>query len=167
MRCKYSGKDEGPTLSVCMREDKMSMDIKSNVGIPTEAWSNNGWKLTPLVSATVSDAFFLCCIIFRVLFHQLDKKLVDKYQPGKLIPHFLIEIQLEDFSNPRSLSQKVGFLGVEEEKFIIISRQTQLGLFMSKLSVWFVIIGQGIIYILRFRHTKQCCCYIALSVHVS
>ena len=51
----YEGKQPGPSISVSMNSSEISMDVKPDVGIPEEAWETNGWRLTPLVPATVSS----------------------------------------------------------------------------------------------------------------
>jgi hypothetical protein len=55
----------------------------------------------------------------------LQKKVVDNYKPGKVIPHFALKIKLENPLKPVSLSQKVEFLGVKQKPFILISRDPQ------------------------------------------
>ena len=67
MREKYDEKEEGPAIIACIKADEVSLDVKPDVGIPEQAWWNSGWKLTPLVSATVCDSpFSFIMHIFRI-----------------------------------------------------------------------------------------------------
>jgi hypothetical protein len=50
---RYEDDEEGPTLSVCINADEVSLDVKPDVGIPEEEWYKDGWELTPLVPAKV------------------------------------------------------------------------------------------------------------------
>ena len=127
MREKYGEKEEGPAIIACIEADEVSLDIKPDIGIPEQAWWNSGWKLTPLKSATVSDVPFSFIYIYSGFsLNQLAKEFVDNYNPGEVIPYF--DIQLENILNTQSLSQKVEFIGVKQKTFIMISRETQLGL---------------------------------------
>ena len=54
MSKKYEENEEGPFISVSINSSEISMDVRPDVGIPEDTWETNGWRLTPLVPATVS-----------------------------------------------------------------------------------------------------------------
>ena len=130
MKEEYAGKEkeEGPMLSLRISKSKISLDVKPDVGIPQMPWHNNGWKLTPLKSAVVSDTCFSNYTIKLISLAQMEKESVDNYKPGKVIPHFSINLKLEDNSRPQSLSQQVELLGVKPTSFITILREPEHGL---------------------------------------
>ena len=53
-----------------------------------------------------------------LVFFQLEKELLEDYQPGRSIPHFAIKV--EETSPRQSLEEPVFFKGVEGKKFLTI-----------------------------------------------
>ena len=53
---------------------------------------------------------------------QMQKKLVDHYKPGKVIPYFALEVHLKDGATPTHLRTQIHFDGVEQPAFITIAR---------------------------------------------
>ena len=50
---------------------------------------------------------------------------MDNYRSGQVIRYFAIQIKLEQSLHPRSLTQKIVFLGVEDTPFMMITREPQ------------------------------------------
>ena len=63
------------------------------------------------------------CINLDVFFlAQLQKKLVDHYEPERVIPYFALEVHLKDGATPRPLRTQIHFGGLEQPAFITIAR---------------------------------------------
>ena len=58
MKENYARDEEGPRRSLHISKPEISLNVKPDVGIPQRPWHNNGWELTPLLPAVVSDTFF-------------------------------------------------------------------------------------------------------------
>jgi hypothetical protein len=98
---KYAGDEyeEGPSVTACIKQEIISLDHES-------AWKKDGWELTLLVPPT------------------LQKKVIDDYHRGKVIPNFSIRLELKHSLNPKSLVQPIRFTGIEPSPFFLtISRE--------------------------------------------
>ena len=54
---------------------------------------------------------------------QLQRRILESYEKGKLIPHFHIKLKLKDKTNPQALEQAIDFTGVQEPTSMLISRE--------------------------------------------
>ena len=54
---------------------------------------------------------------------QLQRRILDSYEKGKLIPLFHLKLKLKDKTNPQALEQAIDFIGVKEPTSMLISRE--------------------------------------------
>ena len=102
---EYTGKKWGPSALMCLKEEKISLNVPSD-----KTWETNGWELTPLLrppTVTWSN------IVLNVSYSsQLQKKILESYKKGNLVPHFDLQLKLKDKTNPQTLEQTIGFTRV-------------------------------------------------------